>query len=145
MPSPDQVIWDLVRQWLSTAEEDLLVAQELMGRERSSYNPVGFHAQQAAEKFLKALLTRYQIPIPKTHSIRMLLELAEQAAPGIRNSLLDAHALTPYGAEIRYPRKRPVLNRDQGAEAVRLAIQVRTAVMQRLDDYLRAGRPGESG
>jgi HEPN domain-containing protein len=61
MRSPEQVIWDLVREWLRSAEEDLHVAEELMERERASYNPVGFHAQQAAEKFIKALLTRHMV------------------------------------------------------------------------------------
>ena len=31
---------------------------------------VGFHAQQAVEKYLKALLTQRQIEFPKTHVIR---------------------------------------------------------------------------
>ena len=52
MRSPEQAIWDLVREWLRKAEEDLHVARELMERDRISYNPVGFHAQQAAEKYL---------------------------------------------------------------------------------------------
>lgn len=142
MRSREQVIWDLVQEWLKKAEEDLHVAQELMERDRISYNPVGFHSQQGVEKYLKGLLTRYQIPFPKTHDIEELLTLAEKATPGIQAELRRAEALTPYGVEIRYPRERPALNRGQGDEAVRLATQVRTAVMQRLEDYLRAGRPG---
>jgi HEPN domain-containing protein len=142
MRSREQVVWDLVREWLRKAEEDLLVARELMERDRLSYNPVGFHAQQAAEKFLKALLTRHQIPFPKTHDIEELLILAEKVSAGIRSALRDAKALSPYGVEIRYPDERPDLTRSQGAEAVRLADRVRAAVMQKLDDYLRAGRPG---
>ncbi len=142
MRSPDQAIWDLVHEWLRKAEEDVLVARELMERDRLSYNPVGFHAQQAAEKFMKGLLTRYQIPFPKMHEIEELLTLAEKATPGIHAELRVAETLSPYGVEVRYPGERPDLNREQGAEAVRLADRVRWAVMQRLDDYLRAGRPG---
>lgn len=144
MRSPEQVIWDLVQGWLRKAEEDLHVAQELMERDRLSYNPVGFHAQQAAEKFLKSLLTRHQVPFPKTHDIGELLILAEKATPSIREELRDAGRLSPYGVEVRYPGERPDLNREQGAEAVRLADQVRTAIMQQLGAYLRAGRPGAS-
>lgn len=142
MRSPDQVIWDLVREWLQRAEEDLLVARELMERDRLSYNPVGFHAQQAAEKFLKGLLTRHQIPFPKTHDIEELLTLAERGTPGIHTELRIAETLLPYGVEVRYPGERPDLNREQGAEAVRLADRVRTAAMQRLEHYLRVGGPG---
>ena len=142
MRSPEQVVWDMVRQWLRRAEEDLLVARELMERDRLSYNPVGFHAQQAAEKFLEGLLTRHQIPFPKTHDIEELLTLAEKRSPGIQEDLRVAEILSPYGVEVRYPDERPDLNREQGVEALRLANHVRAAVMQRLDDYLRAGSPG---
>ena len=144
MRRPEQVIWDLLQGWLRKAEEDFHVARELMERDRVSYTPVGFHGQQAAEKFLKGLLTRHQIPFPKTHDIEELLVLAEKAAPGIHAELRDAEILSPYGVEIRYPGDRPDLNQSQGAEAVRLAGLVQAAVMQRLDAYLRAGRPGAS-
>ena len=53
MRSPEQVNWDFVQDWLAKAEEDLLVARELMDRNRISYDPVGFHAQQSVEKCLK--------------------------------------------------------------------------------------------
>lgn len=144
MRSPEQVIWDLVQGWLKKAEEDFHVAGELMERDRVSYTPVGFHSQQAAEKFLKALLTRHQIAFPKTHAIEELLVLAERAEPGIRAELRDAETLSPYGVEIRYPGERPDLNQSEGVEAVRLASRVRTTVMRRLEAYVRAGRPGPS-
>jgi hypothetical protein len=70
------------------------------------------------------------------------LVLAEKATPGIHAELREAEVLSPYGVEIRYPGERPDLDQSQGAEAVRLAAQVRMAVLQRLEAYLRAGRPG---
>jgi HEPN domain-containing protein len=142
MRSAEQVSWDFVQEWLASAEEDLLVARELMERERVSYNPVGFHAQQAAEKLIKGLLTRHQIAFPKTHDIEDLLILAEKAEPGIHGELRGVDTLTPYGVDIRYPGERPALNREEAADAMRLASQTRTVVLRRLESYLRAGRPG---
>ena len=144
MRNPEQVIWDLAQGWLRKAEEDFQVAEELMERDRISYTPVGFHAQQAAEKLLKGVLTRYQIPFPKTHDIEELLVLAEKASPGIHAELREAEILSPYGVEIRYPGERPDLDQRQGEEAVRLAGLVRMTIMQRLEPYLRPGRPGAS-
>ena len=37
-----------------------------------------FHTQQAVEKALKAVLIAHGIPVPKTHSIRMLIDLIPQ-------------------------------------------------------------------
>lgn len=140
MRDPDRVTWDLVQQWLASAREDLDVAEELMGRERLSYNPVGFHAQQAAEKFLKALLTRHQIPFPKTHNIEALLLLAENAEAGIHEALREAHTLTPYGVDFRYPGENPPLNRETAVTAARLATHVRETVTRHLRPYLEAGK-----
>jgi HEPN domain-containing protein len=141
MKDPEESLRTLVRQWLREAEEDLLVARELMERERLSYNPVGFHAQQAAEKFLKALLTRHDVAFPKTHSIFILLQLALSVLPDLLDRLRAAHVLTPYGVEVRYPREGPRLTRTEGEEAVRLATVVRDEVMSRLADYLKGEKP----
>jgi len=112
-----------------------------MQRERISYNAVGFHAQQAAEKFLEALLTRHGIPFPKTHRIDELLVLLEPVTPGIKADLQESAALSPFGAEIRYPYAHSDLNREEGAEAIRLATKVRAEVLSRLNDFLKRGRP----
>jgi HEPN domain-containing protein len=141
MTSPDRTLRRLVREWLSKAEEDLLVAQELMERDRLSYNPVGFHAQQAAEKFLKALLTRQGVAFPRTHDVSIILLLAEQCSPGIGEALRDAYHLTPYGVDVRYPGDDVPLTREEGAEAVRLAAAVRSEVLSRLDDFLKGETP----
>lgn len=62
MRTPEEVKRDFVRQWLEKAHEDLRAAEVLLKEQLDEYDSVGFHAQQAAEKFMKAfLLIRYQI------------------------------------------------------------------------------------
>jgi len=58
--TPEQVRWDYVRRWLEKAADDLSAAELLVEGELATYWTVSFHAQQAAEKALKALLTRHQ-------------------------------------------------------------------------------------
>src|ERR1035441_6331804 len=93
----------LLRQWIDKADADLEVARRLEAEAAGNLRIreiVGFHCQQAAEKYLKAFLTRCQIEFPKTHDIKLLLELAGDPLAG---SLSDAKWLTPFGVEIRYP------------------------------------------
>ncbi len=71
----EQVIWDFVQAWIRKAEADLEAAEHLLRLEQEDYFTAAFHAQPVAEKFLKALLVRYQIPFPKTHAVRNLKEL----------------------------------------------------------------------
>ena len=65
MRTPEQVKWDFVQQWLGKAQKDLRAATILLNGELEDFDPVGFHAQQAAEKFIKAVLVRHQLNFPK--------------------------------------------------------------------------------
>ena len=141
MRTPDQVLWDFVQQWLDKAHKDLRAAEVLLGGDFDDYENVGFHAQQAAEKFIKAFLVRHQIEFSKTHNIGALRQLVTQLDPALTQQISGADALTPYGVEFRYPGDLPVLSRSEGSEALRLSEQVRDAVLASLRSYLEAGRP----
>ena len=141
MRSPEQVTWDFVQQWLSKAQKDLQAASVLLTADLDDYENVGFHAQQAAEKFIKAFLVRHQIEFPKTHDIAVLRELLAQVDQRTAERLAPAEALSPFGATFRYPSALPFVPRDEGERALRLAQKVRDVVMQTLKPYLEAGRP----
>jgi HEPN domain-containing protein len=63
MRTPEQVRWDFVQQWLDRAYRDLQAATVLFRSDLGAYEIVGFHAQQSAEKFIKAFLVRHQIEL----------------------------------------------------------------------------------
>lgn len=127
----EEVMRELVQQWLSKAEDDLGAAELLLSEGRY-LNLAGFHAQQAAEKFLKAFLVEHQIEFPKTHNIAELLDLVGRRNQSLAESLRNAADLTPYGAEIRYPGDTPELSAEEAKTAVRLAGDVRKAVLAAL-------------
>ena len=135
-----QVIWDFVQSWLRKAEGDLRAAERLLEVPQEDYFTAAFHAQQAAEKFLKALLVRLQIPFPKTHNIEQLLQLATPSDPSLEEELTSATILTPYGIEFRYPGEE-IADLETAQQAVDEAKQVKTVVLGRLQDYLNPGRP----
>ncbi|HET8523984.1 MAG TPA: HEPN domain-containing protein, partial [Thermomicrobiales bacterium] len=57
------------RDWLSRAERDLLIAGRAIGNEPALADQCAFHAQQAAEKALKAFLVLASVPFPKSHDL----------------------------------------------------------------------------
>jgi HEPN domain-containing protein len=67
----------LVLEWLQKAEGDFEIVQRLSRvRNRPSVlDGVCFHAQQCAEKYLKARLQESREAIPRTHDLIGLLEL----------------------------------------------------------------------
>ena len=59
MGPPEEEIRGLVADWIAKADLDFDTAVRLVAEERFR-DIVAFHVQQAAEKYLKALLTRHQ-------------------------------------------------------------------------------------
>ena len=89
-----------------------------------SYETAGFHAQQASEKALKALLAQHQREIPGTHDIGELLHLADEVAPGIAAALSDAEVLSTRAVTGRYPTAAPPMPRDVAAQDLDRAARV---------------------
>lgn len=135
MRTPEQVKRDFVRQWLDKAQEDLRAARVLLEEEFDDYDPVGFHAQQAAEKFIKAFLVHHQIEFPKTHDVVELRKLVAQVDRELAEALLTADALTPYGVEFRYPGDLPPVSKEQAEQALRLSEKVWELISPHLKAY----------
>lgn len=66
------------RDWLRRADEDARAARVLSELDDPLHNLVCYHAQQGAEKYLKAVLQENDIGFPRTHQ---LLDLAERSSP----------------------------------------------------------------
>jgi HEPN domain-containing protein len=70
------------RDWIAKAEEDFAAAL-LLARPRRQplWSPVCFHAQQCAEKYLKARLNEASIQFYRTHDLEQLLNQALRVEP----------------------------------------------------------------
>jgi HEPN domain-containing protein len=86
---------------LALAQEDLAVAR-LIEREGLSAVALGFHAQQAVEKALKAVLAVREGSFPFTHDIEALIELCGRAGLEVPADVLAAERLNPYAGATRY-------------------------------------------
>ena len=62
-----------------------------------------FHAQQAVEKALKAVLVSRGIDFPLTHDLENLLEILRESGAEVPEQLDEIGELTPYAVETRYP------------------------------------------
>lgn len=123
---------ELVDQWLEGAEADLIGARTLLPQGRVVLGLVAYHAQQAAEKYLKAFLTHHQIEFPKTHALDELLRRVEAVNRPLADSLRGISVLTPYAVETRYPGGAVPGSSEEAQRAIELAEQVRDAVLKAL-------------
>ena len=77
MPTPGQ--HDVARTLLSKARGDALALARLADDPDIPDDILGFHAQQAAEKLLKAVLSAYGVGYNRTHNLSYLKGLLEDA------------------------------------------------------------------
>jgi len=93
----------VVREWVTKAESDLRAAALLLeARAKLPTDAVCFHAQQCAEKYMKALLVVQGTDVPKTHDIEKLTFLLP-ATLRPRLTPEEQRRLTGYAAAARYP------------------------------------------
>jgi HEPN domain-containing protein len=91
------------------------------------FDTVCFHAQQCAEKYLKARLVYLSIDFPKIHDISEIINLLPPGL-GIPLTPADQTKLTRYAWMGRYPGNWESMNRQEAEEAAALAVKVRTAI-----------------
>lgn len=87
---------------LRKADEDLYAATCLSRAEGASLWTVGFHAQQAVEKSLKAVLMSRSVRYPFTHDIEALIKLVRQSGLLLPPDSNDLPFVTPFGTLFRY-------------------------------------------
>ena len=108
--------------WLTKADLDLRAADlELRTPDLALWGDVTFHAQQAAEKALKALLAWHDQPFRKTHSIEELGRRCVAIAPELSSAVDGAVPLTAYAWKFRYPGDVGEPNRDEAERALHIA------------------------
>ena len=93
---------DLARRFLTLADRDIRTFNLLAATPDSDDQAVGFHAQQAIEKCLKAVLSGRQVAYRKTHDLVELLDLLRDngCTPPPNAESLDH--LNPFAVTLRY-------------------------------------------
>ncbi len=87
---------------LEAARRDAAAFQALVGHMQIHDSILGFHAQQAVEKAIKAVLFKHDVFVPRTHNIAQLLDALHDAAI-LAPPYADAiDTLNPYAVEARY-------------------------------------------
>lgn len=116
-PAPPEII----AQWMGYARADLALAER---SDQSDFliDLLCFHAQQAVEKSLKAVLHTRTSDIPYTHSIATLLGLLREHDIDFPERLAQSAKLTQFATLTRYPRfgRMPTPSDDYNA-AIALA------------------------
>lgn len=109
--------------WVERAEEDYAMAQSALRRKKPLTHAACFHAQQCAEKYLKALLVAGGHPFSKTHDLLVLNDECARAGILLSFSEDDLSILLSYAVRVRYPGEDPTP--EEAREALDIARSVR--------------------
>jgi HEPN domain-containing protein len=93
-----------VKEWIAKAEGDYATAgRELRATESPNYDAVCFHAEQAVEKLMKALLIYLGVTPPRTHDLALLDRLLAPVCPDWSWPVEELRLLTRAAVDFRYP------------------------------------------
>jgi HEPN domain-containing protein len=93
---------DLARRFLALADRDLRAFEKLVPDPEIDDEVIGFHAQQAVEKCLKAVLVRNGVEFRRVHDLELLLELLAESGTGQPPEIAEIQELNPFAVVLRY-------------------------------------------
>lgn len=102
MSSPELEPRELAAILARKANEDAAALRELEGNPEIADSILGFHAQQAIEKWLKAVLANKGIDFEYTHDLRHLIGLIEGAGLAFPLDTPEVVMFTEFAVPLRY-------------------------------------------
>jgi HEPN domain-containing protein len=100
LPEPD--LSKTSRILLKKAEEDATAVREFAGNREIADSIIGFHAQQAVEKWLKAVTAAHGTRHSTIHDIDRLVEIVEATGIEVPLDRDRLAVLTQYAVPLRY-------------------------------------------
>ena len=94
----------MTAEWITKAEGDFAVMErECLVTDNPNYDGICFHAQQCAEKYLKARLCEANITFGKIHDLAALLDQSLDGEPTWERFREDLAYLSDFAVAFRYP------------------------------------------
>jgi HEPN domain-containing protein len=115
---------EIPQEWIRHAKSDLHIAEIALAHPGILFEDACFHAQQCAEKALKALLAHLDISFPRTHAIEVLLDLLVTAGIRVPSNIDEADLLSQYAVQTRYPGRWESIDSEETEKAISIATNV---------------------
>lgn len=116
--SQDRLVPGSAEDWLVRAEGNLALARVPLPQ-GAFYEDLCFHAQQAAEKAIKAIYQHYGKSFRYTHDLDELITGLQNEGIIIPSEIMEAILLTSYAWEARYPGLSEPVTVEEYREALR--------------------------
>jgi HEPN domain-containing protein len=121
-----------IEKWMEYAKNDLLVARDLQLLKEYVYRAVLTHSQQSVEKYLKAVILKYELKAFKTHDLVILIKTCESVEKGLLIFENDVAWLSSVYIESRYPDDFEDIDKSDAERALKIAIKIEQFILKNL-------------
>ena len=121
-------------KWFKKAEGDLMIIQNIIRLKDAPYDLCCFHAQQAAEKYLKAYLVVRNTAFPKTHDLVQLIQICLSFNNSFNDILKISYRLSEYGTTPRYPDGVDDIELEESKQAYQNALIIKEFIITHFFD-----------
>ena len=119
--------------WTKKAENDLRTTELCLNiKPTPPTDTICFHAQQCAEKYLKAYLIYKEVEFEKIHDLGDLVSLCSTKDPGFKEIYDTVKELTPFAVDVRYPGVYKEITLGEARKAVETARKTKEFVTEKL-------------
>lgn len=118
--SQDRIVPGSAADWLARAKGDLALAEMPLPK-GAFYEDLCFHAQQTAEKALKAVYQQMGLRFRYTHDLDELISGLKKKGLDVPSEVENADTLTGFASEARYPGLSEPVSKVEYMEALQQA------------------------
>ncbi|QWV93333.1 HEPN domain-containing protein [Geomonas oryzisoli] len=129
----DEAQNEIVGMWLHKADNDLRNIKNNLAAEEIPTDTICFHAQQAIEKALKAVLVAHGQNAGKTHDLVRLLTEVLEFIPELSQYEDSLEEITEYGVAVRYPNGFSEPSLDEAVKAYEIAKEIRSRILEKIE------------
>ena len=128
---------EIIREWLSKAEEDFEFAFINLEEGKNYFPQICFHFHQAADKYLKAFTIAHELEFRKIHDLPLLLNIYKSKNPSLGELEADCEYLNAFYIDTRYPVHWPThFSREETQNALQSARHIRSLVELKLSSMI---------
>jgi HEPN domain-containing protein len=126
------MITEYVKSWFKRADEDLALIEAILKEASPLYNPICFHAQQAAEKYLKGFLAYHDLHVRKIHDLEALVTDCAGIDKSFETIKNEAIFLNQFYIESRYPDDYIKFSSKDAEKANESAKQIKNIILEKI-------------
>lgn len=134
-----------VKSWFARGDDDLALIKLILEKGTGSSNLACFHAQQAAEKYLKGFLAHHDLHVRKIHDLEVLLEDCKNIDPSFVELQDSARFLSQFYTESRYPDDYVEFPREDAEKSFEAGLRIKKFILKKIESARVKGGFGAIG